>query len=97
MAIPLAIDTLGLLEQFPFFEEVLFGGGPGRFQLHRICVYATIVRKSSAFTHLSKGIRREPVRQVEQAALDWQPDQEDDLDEMEVFHHLRQRRRRLQE
>jgi hypothetical protein len=34
MAIPLAIDTKGLLEQFPFLEEEVLGrveGGRGRF------------------------------------------------------------------
>ena len=93
MAIPLAIDTNGLLEQFPFFEDVALGrhgGGRGRFQIHRVCVYATIAHHGSAFRHLSQAIRTEPIRQVQQAALDWQADQEDELDEVEVFHHLKE-------
>jgi hypothetical protein len=93
MAIPLAIDTKGLLEQFPFLEEEVLGrveGGRERFQIHRVCAYATVAHDASTFRHLSRAIRAEPVRQVQQAALDWQADQEDELDEVEVFHHLKQ-------
>ncbi|KAG0561082.1 hypothetical protein KC19_9G035300 [Ceratodon purpureus] len=93
MAIPLAIDTKGLVELFPFFEEEVFGrhgGGRGRLQIHRICAHATVAHDASTFKHHSKSIRAEPIRQVQQAALDWQPDQEDDLDKEEVFHHLKQ-------
>jgi hypothetical protein len=62
MAIPLAIDTKGLLEQFPFLEEEVLGrveGGRGRFQIHRVCAYATVAHDASAFRHLSRAIRAE--------------------------------------
>jgi hypothetical protein len=86
----LAIDTQVLLDQFIPNEERMMDAGigsGGRFQLHRVCIYAVV----SIHEHGS-----EPEDAVvrdwesETAALDWQADQDDDLDELEVFHHLKQ-------
>jgi hypothetical protein len=83
----LAIDTRYLLEQWvPDQEDYLdaYVGSRGRFQLHRVCAYATIVHNCSTF----KRQRFDP--DVQQSALNWQADPDDDLHEVEVFHHLKQ-------
>jgi hypothetical protein len=80
----LAIDTKHLLDQFIPNEKRSLGaefGSGGRFQLHRVYVYAVV----SIHEHGS-----EPEDWgVERAALDWQADQDDDLEELEVYHNLK--------
>ncbi|KAG0561827.1 hypothetical protein KC19_9G095300 [Ceratodon purpureus] len=92
-----AIDTKYLLEEYiPDMEqdyndslhEVSQNRGR-RLQLHRVCVYATIIHgdlmDAQDFEALEGvGDSRERV------ALDWQSEQGDDEDEVEVLHHLKQ-------
>ncbi|KAG0606062.1 hypothetical protein M758_9G110300 [Ceratodon purpureus] len=83
----LAIDTRYLLERWiPDQEDYLdaYAGSKGRFQLHRVCAHATVVHNCSTIKP------RHFNQDVEQAALNWQADPDDDLHEVEVFHHLKQ-------
>ena len=83
----LAIDTRHLLERWiPDQEDYLdaYVGTRGRFQLHRVLAYATVVCSPSTIK------LRHCDQDVQQAALDWPADPDDDLHEVEAFHHLQQ-------
>jgi hypothetical protein len=63
-----------------------FGSG-GRFQLHRVCIYAVV---SMHAPHPNSFDVWKDTHLVDREALNWQADQDDDLDELEVYHNLKQ-------
>lgn len=59
-----------------------------RFQIQRLCAHATVIHDAaSTARRLSEG---GDLKVAKQEALDWQADQDEDQDELEVFQHLRQ-------
>ncbi|KAG0561797.1 hypothetical protein KC19_9G092700 [Ceratodon purpureus] len=92
-----AVDTKHLLEEYiPDMEqdyndslhEVSQNRGR-RLHLHRVCIYATIIHGGLTPAQCFEALERCDDSR-ERAALDWQAEQGDDEDEVEVLHHLKQ-------
>jgi hypothetical protein len=92
----LAIDTKDLLDTVKRHEARMMDaeiGIGGRLQLHRVCVYA-VVREFEHTPGREDAVVRDSENSLysehDREARDWQADQDDDLDELEVLHHLKQ-------
>lgn len=85
----LSIDTKPLVRNYiPQLQRDLdnyAGGRKRRFQIHQVYAHATILHDALTIRRLFKEKR---LRWATQTALHWQPDKDDDLDEMEVWKHL---------
>lgn len=85
------IDTEDLRERFvPRQEKFLKYGGTfpnERYQLQRVYILATVLHNASKIGHVLPKFENCPRTQH---ALDWQADQETDLDEVEVYKSLKQ-------
>lgn len=89
----LAIDTTPLathcLPQVQSDLDKLVSSTERRFQVLRLSAHATVIHDAVSVAHLQKEIGAQALQVAKQEVLDWQADQDEDLDELEVLHHLR--------
>lgn len=86
----LGIDTKHMVEKWiPDHENHLDDalGTSGRLQMQRVYAHATVIHDPAVMRRLSEA-RGRPLSRRKQAVLDWQPDEEDEQSEWEVFRHL---------
>jgi hypothetical protein len=86
----LGIDTKHMVEKWiPDHENHLDDalGTSGRLQMHRVYAHAMVIHDPAMMRRLSEA-RGRPFSRRKQAVLDWQPDEEDEQSEWEVFRHL---------
>ncbi|KAG0562788.1 hypothetical protein KC19_9G171100 [Ceratodon purpureus] len=90
MAMALAIDTNHMLQHcIPYNEPLRMGRSRGRYELHKLHAYATAWSTSLHNSSAMPAFELTTATPATQAALDWQADQDDVLDDLEVFHHLK--------
>ncbi|KAG0606044.1 hypothetical protein M758_9G108900 [Ceratodon purpureus] len=65
-------------------------GITGRYVIDKVYVHATVIHDPAKIRRLSEARTCKRISLERQAALDWQQDSDDELDEGEVIHHLKQ-------